>query len=76
MQDDRTLKGALYGRVGIPIYWLINLPDRRLELYTDPTGADQNPGYRRREDLAPNDSVPLVLDGREFCRIPVHDLLP
>jgi Uma2 family endonuclease len=76
LQDDRTLKGALYARVGIPIYWLINLPDGRLEVYTDPSGPDPNPCYRQRHDLSSADSAPLVLDSREFCRIPVRELLP
>jgi Uma2 family endonuclease len=76
VQTDRDLKGPLYGRVGIPVYWLLNLPDGRLELYSDPTGPDPNPCYRQRQDLTPADSAPLVLDGREVCRIPVLDLLP
>ncbi len=76
LQDDRNLKGALYGRVGVPFYWLINLQDGRLELYSDPSSPDPNPGYRQRQDLGPADAVPLVLDGREVCRIPVSDILP
>ncbi|NNJ85424.1 MAG: Uma2 family endonuclease [Gammaproteobacteria bacterium] len=37
---DRTIKGPLYARYGLPEYWLINLPERRLECYRTPTPTD------------------------------------
>ena len=69
-------KCRLYGGAGIGDYWIVNLVDRRVEVYADPTGSDPNPGYRRRNDYDPNDVVPLVIDGREIARIKVNELLP
>jgi Uma2 family endonuclease len=74
--QDRTVKGPLYARAGIPVYWIINLLDRILEVHTDPTGPDPAPAYRQRRDYPVGDLVPLVLDGPEIDRIPVADLLP
>jgi Uma2 family endonuclease len=73
---DRDDKGRLYARAGIVCYWIVNLVDRRLEVYTDPTGPDPSPAYRRRQDYGPADVVPLVLDGAEVARVAVRDLLP
>jgi hypothetical protein len=55
--------------------WIINLRERQVEVYTDPTGPDDQPRYRTRRDYGQNDAVPLVLDGREISQIPVRDLL-
>jgi Uma2 family endonuclease len=30
---DRRMKGGLYARAGIRDYWIVNLPDRQLEVY-------------------------------------------
>ncbi|MFO0928031.1 MAG: Uma2 family endonuclease [Gemmataceae bacterium] len=33
---DRRQKGSLYARGGVTDYWIVNLPDRRLEVYRQP----------------------------------------
>jgi Uma2 family endonuclease len=33
---DRMVKGRLYAAAGVPEYWIINLPDARVEIYRDP----------------------------------------
>jgi Uma2 family endonuclease len=76
LHEDQTTKKALYALASIPYYWLLNLPANRLEVYSDPTGPDTNPDYRRRSDHGPDDAVPLILDGQEAARIAVRDLLP
>ena len=42
-----------------PVYWIVNLVDRRVEVYTQPRGG-KNPAYRTRTDYGPNDAVPVV----------------
>jgi Uma2 family endonuclease len=76
LQRDRTTKWRLYARAGIPVYWIVNLPEARVEVYTDPTGPADAPAYRQRQDYGPGDSVPLVLDGQPIGQIPVQNLLP
>jgi Uma2 family endonuclease len=74
--SDRNLKGPSYARVSIPVYWIVNLQDTLVEVYTDPSGPDPDPCYRQRRDYGITEEVPLVLDGQEVGRIPVRDLLP
>jgi len=76
LRDDQGVKKAIYAQAAVPAYWIVNIAANRLEVYTDPTGVDPSPDYRRRADLAPGDEVPLVVDGREVARIAVADLLP
>ena len=76
LSQDRAVKGGLYARAGIPVYWIVNLVDRTLEVYADPTGPAPTPGYRQRRDYRAGDFVPFVLDGVEIDRIAVSDFLP
>ncbi|MFO1429274.1 MAG: Uma2 family endonuclease [Candidatus Competibacteraceae bacterium] len=76
LQRDRTLKKRLYGRAGIPTYWIINLVDNQLEVHTEPTGAGEQADYRQRQDYGVADTAPLMLDGVESGRIAARDLLP
>jgi hypothetical protein len=43
--EDRTDKGRLYARARIPVYWVANLPEKKIEVYTLPRGG-KTPGYR------------------------------
>src|SRR5437016_1235141 len=40
LQHDRDLKLPAYARAGIPEYWIVNLPERKLEIYRQPAGDD------------------------------------
>ena len=76
VREDQTTMKAIYASASIPIYWILNLPAGRLEVYSDPTGPDPSPDYRRRSEHGPDDVVPLVLDGQEVARLAVRDLFP
>ncbi len=65
-----------YGGGGIPVYWLVNIPDRQLEVYTEPSGPFAPIGYRRCAVLRPGDHVPLIIDGIVKAQVPVNDLFP
>ena len=73
---DQRVKRPGYARAEIPIYWIVNIPDRRLEVHSAPTGPAGQPDYRVRTIHGPEQTVPLVLDGAEIARIAVRDLLP
>jgi Uma2 family endonuclease len=73
---DREHKGSLYARAGLPDYWIVNLPERVLEVYRDPEPLAAAPfGWRYRSTLALGaaDSIaPLALPDRAIA---VADLL-
>jgi Uma2 family endonuclease len=73
---DRTIKKRAYARAAVSVYWIINLVDRVVEVFTDPTGPAEQPDYRRRTDYREGDLIPLTLDGRQVATIAVRDLLP
>lgn len=75
VDEDRAM-AATYGGGDIPVYWLVNIPDRQVEVHTEPSGLTSPAGYRRVVILHPGDTVPLVIDGVEIARVPVSDLLP
>jgi hypothetical protein len=72
---DRGIKRTGYARNRLPVYWIVNLVESHVEVYTDPK-AGRSPGYRRRQDYGPDAAVPLVLEGRVVAHLPVRELLP
>jgi Uma2 family endonuclease len=71
LAEDRAMV-AVYGRSGISIYWILNLVDRQVEVYSCP----QPDGYATRIDYQSDQHVPVVLDGMVFGQIAVDNLLP
>jgi Uma2 family endonuclease len=75
LEEDRVRKGRLYARARIPVYWIINLVESQVEVYTDPK-AGKSPAYQRRQDYGATDRVALIIAGKEIGRIAVRELLP
>jgi Protein of unknown function (DUF820). len=47
---DRGEKLSLYAAAAIPVYWIVNLVDRQVEVFTEPTGDSMSPGrYATRQ---------------------------
>ena len=69
---DRGEKRDNYGRAGIPVYWIVDLVDRRLEVYSRPADGS----YPPPTVLGESDMAELVIDGLVVARIAVADLLP
>lgn len=76
LPGDRADKGRIYARAGIACYWIVNLVDRQVEVYTSPSGPTPSPGYVQRQDYRAGDVVTLELGGRVSATIPVQDILP
>ena len=66
----------VYARARIPVYWIINVLERVLEVYEEPSGSGDDADYRRHRDYGPSKSVAIVIDGSEVGRVAVGDLLP
>jgi len=72
---DRSDMGRTYARSNLAVYWIINLIDRQVEVYTDPRPNDPVPAYATRTDYRSGDAVPLILDAQLVSRLPVDALL-
>jgi len=68
-QEEDRRKAGIYAAAGVPVYWLVDLAARKLELRTAPDAG----GYRSLEVLGEDDFV-LPPDLGQSWR--VRDLLP
>jgi Uma2 family endonuclease len=74
LQRDRTVKSRLYAAAGLPSYWIVNLVDRRVEMYSSPSGSPA--AYQRVQTHNPGDSIAVTIDGATIGHVAVTDLLP
>jgi Uma2 family endonuclease len=77
LRFDREHKGGLYARARIADYWIVNIPDRRVEVYRDPvpdTAASFGWRYGRVVTLGPDERMsPLAWPE---VAITIGELLP
>lgn len=76
LRVDRNFKKRIYARAGVPVYWIVNLLDEQIEVYSQPTGPSKRPDYHIRQDYLHADELPVIIDGREIGRLAVKELLP
>jgi Uma2 family endonuclease len=72
--EDRAM-ADVYGPAGIPVYWILNLKARQVEVYTllKRRGASR---YGKPRVFQAGQSVPVLIEGAEVGRIAVADMLP
>ena len=70
---DSTTKAKLYAQNLIPVYWIVNIPDSRIEVYSQPTGGE-SAQYSQRTDFVTGQTVPVVLDGVTVAEFAVGDI--
>jgi Uma2 family endonuclease len=75
---DRGLMQRIYATSGIPEYWIVNLPERKLEVYRRPAPAtgEQSAKYENIEVFSPEQSIDVVVDGTKVGSITVSEILP
>jgi Uma2 family endonuclease len=71
LREDRKL-ARIYAGGGVRVYWIVNLIDGQVEVYTLP-GRN---GYRSRQVFPRGQEVPVVIDGVEVGRLAVAAILP
>lgn len=76
LSHDRSVKGPIYAEAGLTEYWIVNIPDHQVEVYTTPSGPTASPGYAHRQDYRSGDSIPFALDGLVVGQVAVRELLP
>jgi Uma2 family endonuclease len=71
-EEDRTKKLAGYAAAAFPVYWILDLGLRQLEVYRDPGPS----GYSTEEVIAEEGLVALPIPGHVIGTIAVAELLP
>jgi Uma2 family endonuclease len=68
LRYDRQTKAPLYARHGIPEYWIVNLAQETVEVYTQPAGGRyaQRVVRRRGEQVAPTEFPDLLISVDEI----------
>jgi Uma2 family endonuclease len=73
---DREHKGSLYARASLADYWIVNLTERRLEIYREPApDADAAFGWRYRSVVVPAGDAWVFPLAQPTARARVADLL-
>jgi Uma2 family endonuclease len=75
-EADQGAKKRIYARAGIPVYWVVNLVDQRIEVYSNPSGSVTKPDYLTQQFYAHTDEIPVVLAGTTVGTLAVQELLP
>ena len=72
---DRGTKWRKYAASGVSVYWIVNLPQRQIEVYSAPAGRGKSAGYRDIKIYGRMTKFRLILEGRELGRIKVSEVL-
>jgi len=76
LAQDRAVKQKIYARGRVPVYWIINIGDRQIEVFSDPTGPSPKPKYRDSQIYRNGESVPVIIAGKEVGKLRASDMLP
>lgn len=74
LQRDRNTKKRAYGRSGIPIYWIVNLSESQIEVYTQPSQAQAD--YLQRRDYPISENLPVVIDEKVVGEVAIAKQAP
>ena len=74
LQRDRA-KAAIYARAGIAHYWIVNLVDSQIEVYSQPQGSGFDAAYQTVATLAGQEILRLTVDGRDAGTVEAGKLL-
>jgi Uma2 family endonuclease len=69
---DQQDMARVYSACRIPIYWIINLVELQVEVYSSPGST----GYQSPQIFKPGQEVPVIVDGALVGKIAAAELLP
>jgi Uma2 family endonuclease len=75
LQRDQNWKKQIYAEAEIPVYWIVNLLDSQVEVYSEPSGPSLNPNYRQLHTYAEGETIAVMVDGQELGLLAVQSLL-
>jgi Uma2 family endonuclease len=67
LSQDRGKKLSAYAKGRIPVYWIVNLVNRQVEVYSRPGKK----GYRSHKTFASGEQVPVTIGGQKLSPITV-----
>ena len=78
LELDRGVKQRIYAAAGVPVYWLVSLQARNVEVFSQPQPpSGHNPAsYQAHRVIDAQGAVGLELAGKQLGEIRVGDLMP
>jgi Uma2 family endonuclease len=73
---DVGIKLRRYAGTRVPVYWVVNVGKRQIDVYSDPKGRGASARYQATLICREGEQVPVVIDGQERGSLAVADLLP
>lgn len=67
-------KGKIYAQAGVPHYWIVNLIEHTVEIYSNPT-ISENPHYERGYRFTRGETVEIMIFDEISLVIPVDEFL-
>ena len=74
LEYDRLTKHAVYADAGIPCYVIINLPQRKIEIFTKPVQGRRD--YSVAEEVKTGGALRLPAGGGQIVEVPAGRLIP
>ena len=71
---DQIVKKRVYARAKVPVFWIVNLPNFRIEVFTEPKGG-KSADYRRCDIFKDGHRVPLTIAGAKRKFLDVSEIL-
>ncbi len=69
-------KAQLYAEARIPTYWIVNLSERVIEVFEEPTLEAGTAHYTKTRLYSLDEPVPVVIDGKHIASLPVKEWFP
>jgi Uma2 family endonuclease len=74
LERDQGTKKRAYARAGVAVYWIVNLAEQRLEVYTGPAVVADKPDYLQQQDYGLSDEVTVEIEDEDCGAISVREL--
>ncbi len=74
LSRDRRAKGLIYADAMIVEYWIVNLADNTVEIYSKPRQGKQ-PRFAKDGHYTKSQQVPLTLAGKKIADLSFRDIL-
>jgi Uma2 family endonuclease len=79
--SDTTLvtdrfKAQLYAAAAIPVYWIVNLSENTVDVYSQPVATAAPARYDELVTYTRGEQIPVVIAGQLLAVVPIDDLLP
>jgi len=76
LSQDRKWKKRIYARASVSAYWIVNLVDRQIEIYTKPSGPAEKPDFGDSRIVPESGEVAVVIDCKVVGQLKVSDIMP